>query len=308
MRITNDSAFKDLMADREFAVAMMKQYLPKELCDTIDFNNAELRRASVEHTRPIDRDNTKKSELSDMVFSLKTYDDHDVFCFFHSENHVREERNIPFFVKAYQHAIISDYLRSKGAEGKNAKLPLIFSIVIYGNKRPYPYSTDVLDAFHHVELAKKYAFKTFFVDLTTKSDDELLAHQPEIAAYELSFKSSFHFDLDKKLKIISQALVYDDNHIRRKKIIRYIAEKSSEPPQEIFDIITEYQHELESDVKSTAQQLRDEGLQKGIEQGREKTINQTAIKMLKKGLDIDLISECTGLSYSQINLLRDNLS
>ena len=51
-----------------------------------------------------------------------------------------------------------------------------------------------------------------------------------------------------------------------------------------------------------------EGLEKGIEQGLERgteqSKNEIAKNMLKKGIDISLISEVTGLSNEQINNLK----
>ena len=47
-----------------------------------------------------------------------------------------------------------------------------------------------------------------------------------------------------------------------------------------------------------------EGLEKGLERGTEQSKNEIAKNMLKKGLDISLISEVTGLSNEQINNLK----
>ena len=43
---------------------------------------------------------------------------------------------------------------------------------------------------------------------------------------------------------------------------------------------------------------------KGLEQGTEQSKNEIAKNMLKKDLDISLISEVTGLSNEQINKLK----
>ena len=47
-----------------------------------------------------------------------------------------------------------------------------------------------------------------------------------------------------------------------------------------------------------------EGLEKGLERGTEQSKNEIAKNMLKKDLDISLISEVTGLSNEQINNLK----
>ena len=47
-----------------------------------------------------------------------------------------------------------------------------------------------------------------------------------------------------------------------------------------------------------------EGLEQGLERGTEQSKNEIARNMVKKGLDISLISEVTGLSNEQINNLK----
>ena len=50
--------------------------------------------------------------------------------------------------------------------------------------------------------------------------------------------------------------------------------------------------------------IRDEATKKGLERGTEQSKNEIAKNVLKKGLDISLISGVTGLSNEQINKLK----
>ena len=65
---------------------------------------------------------------------------------------------------------------------------------------------------------------------------------------------------------------------------------------------------VEKDNMMIENSIRDEGIRKGLErgleQGTEQSKNEIAKNMLKKGLDISLISEVTGLSNEQINKLK----
>lgn len=55
--------------------------------------------------------------------------------------------------------------------------------------------------------------------------------------------------------------------------------------------------------------LRDqENLEKGREEGREKGIRETAQKMLAKGIEEDIILDCTGLSEEELNILKQELT
>ncbi len=56
------------------------------------------------------------------------------------------------------------------------------------------------------------------------------------------------------------------------------------------------------------QQGKEEGLAEGLEKGKEEGIAEgkieTARNMLHKGLEIELISQCTGLTIEEIKLLQ----
>ncbi|MEX0087542.1 hypothetical protein AB2T81_11850 [Clostridium butyricum] len=50
------------------------------------------------------------------------------------------------------------------------------------------------------------------------------------------------------------------------------------------------------------------GIEKGIEKGEEKKAIETARIAIKKGLNDDLISELTGLSFEEIKRIRESAS
>ncbi len=51
------------------------------------------------------------------------------------------------------------------------------------------------------------------------------------------------------------------------------------------------------------ERAKKEGINKGIEKGIEKNTRETALKMKKSGLDINLIVNITGLSVDEIEKL-----
>ena len=61
---------------------------------------------------------------------------------------------------------------------------------------------------------------------------------------------------------------------------------------------------VEKDNMMIENSIRDEATKKGLERGTEQSKNEIARNMVKKGLDISLISEVTGLSNEQINNLK----
>jgi predicted transposase/invertase (TIGR01784 family) len=64
--------------------------------------------------------------------------------------------------------------------------------------------------------------------------------------------------------------------------------------------------DLAEGMKKGIRKGRREGMKKGMEKGMEEGARKTALAMLKKGLGLDLVAECTGLSESEILELMEN--
>ena len=58
------------------------------------------------------------------------------------------------------------------------------------------------------------------------------------------------------------------------------------------------------DKKDIADAYFEDGYEKGVQKGMEANRLETAKKMLEKSLDMQLISECTGLSLEQVEALK----
>lgn len=60
----------------------------------------------------------------------------------------------------------------------------------------------------------------------------------------------------------------------------------------------------EISMTKLGEMLVEDGIKKGIEKGREEQATDTAIKAIKMGLDNEAISNLTGLTEKEINMLR----
>ena len=58
------------------------------------------------------------------------------------------------------------------------------------------------------------------------------------------------------------------------------------------------------DKKDIADAYFEDGYEKGVQKGIQANRLETAKKMLEKSLDMQLISECTGLSLEQVEALK----
>ena len=62
--------------------------------------------------------------------------------------------------------------------------------------------------------------------------------------------------------------------------------------------------ECEKEAKEAIEESHNKGLEKGLEKGKTENQIEIAINMLRKGLDVKLISECTELDVEEIEKLK----
>ena len=128
----------------------------------------------------------------------------------------------------------------------------------------------------------------------------------DIESYEIylpNFKNiCYDNDVDISLSLFN-AKSYEDmrkltNNPTDLKIIRKLEELAMD---EAF--LFDYDHEKVR--KKTENSIREESLRKGIEQGIEQEKQEIAKNMLSKNMELNLISELTGLTIEEINNLKD---
>ena len=245
----HDLITKDLFTNRQFSIAFLKTYFPKELVSLVDWDTVELDSANVEHVRQQNKDNTKQKEMSDLTFLFKFKDGQNGAAFFHVESQTDNDITLILRVRHYQTAYLLDYLkRNKGVK----KLPLIVSIIYYADKSPFSQSLNIYDYFHNSELAERHAFKTHLIDLSKLSDDEIMQHD-YIAGYELILKHVRKGDIDNHIEVAAKHLIQYDQYTRQV-LIKYMANFSDMQRDSFYDKIISSKPKLKGDVMTVAEQ------------------------------------------------------
>ena len=299
--LTHDSVFKELSSNRQFRVEFLKKYMPKELSREVEWDKVDLYSLNVEHTRQQDKDNVKQKEQSDVAFMFRFKDGKQGLTFCHIENQTTEDQSIILRSLHYQSSILLDYMKSNP---KN-KLPLIFSIIYYANKKPYKYSHNIYDYFEDRELAEKYAFKNSFIDLSNISDEELAKHS-FLSAYEMIFKHIRQGDLEGQLDMVTSQLKIYDNFSRRT-LIKYMSQYIDMQSEQFYDRIISNEPELKGDVMTVAEQSEAKGEARGKLQGIKEKANEMAIKMLKDGHPVSFVAKYSDLPKIKVQELKNSL-
>ena len=295
MATQHDSVIKDLINNREFAISWLRQYLDKDLVNLVNWESVVINTANVEHSRQSHKQNIKSKEQSDIAFSFKFKNGDDGAIFVHLEAQTTNDETLIIRVRHYQTSYLLDFIKqNKGVK----KLPLIVSIICYANKQPFTHSLNINDYFQNPVLAKKHAFTTKFVDLNRMSDEEIKTHG-YISAYELILKYIRENNIDGKLEVLVKHMVHCDLTYRLV-LLKYMGYSSHLPNEKFSAKVIEYEKKLESDMKTVAEQWK----QEGREEGREEKAKETAKNLLNLGIEDEKIIVATGLTTSAINALK----
>jgi recombination-promoting nuclease RpnB len=207
-------------------------------------------------------------------------------------------------------------------QGKK-RLPIILPIYIYhGAKSPYPYSRDIYDCFEYPALARKLLILKLLhlIDLTMFSKDEIYQHVTA-SLMEFLFKYVRARDFFNEVRALLaqenfQACIIQldqfDPHYSAA-MLEYMlihADQSCNWAQEIVQTFIEAFPNKRGEFMTCAEQLIQEGVQKGILQGEQRGVQQekqqTAKKMLALGIDLNVITEVTGLSKKILEELMES--
>lgn len=309
----HDSTFKGFMSKVDNARDFFEVHLPNRIKHLCNFDTLKLASASFV-------DKTLRSRFSDMLYSVQTLKGKGYFYFL-VEHQSSPDKLMGWRLMHYAFCAMNQHLQQG-----HQTLPLVVPILFYhGNQSPYPYSQPWTDCFEWSDLAYSlYCNPLPLVDLTMASDDELVNHR-KVAAMELVLK---HASLQGDVFGLSERLVQVLNNNQNHQddvilVINYLFSVMDTPAYtHIVKTLVEQTEEHQETVMNIAQRLRNEGMEKGREEERmisqQKLANerqhyqqqmvlnlqQQAVMSLKLGLSVDIISQITGLSPSDIHALR----
>ncbi|MCF6768432.1 Rpn family recombination-promoting nuclease/putative transposase [Thiotrichales bacterium 19S11-10] len=307
MSISHDLVTKDILTHREMAIAFLKAHMPKMLVELVDWRTVKLDSANVEHVRQGNKDNIKTKEQSDLAFLFKLKNGQLGAALVHIEAQTSDDITFILRVRHYQSSFLLDFIKkNKGIK----KLPLIFSLLLYADKKPFKQSLDIYDYFENRELAKEYAFTNQLIDLGNLSDEEILEHG-DIAGFELILKHIRQGNIDGNLNIVSKYLVTYNETITQT-LIKYMSRHSELKYRSFCDRILNVEPNLENTMKTVAEQLEEMGLEKGLEQGIEQgavqKAQETARNMLTDNMSVAIVCKYTGLERKTVLSIQKDLN
>ncbi|MGL9724250.1 Rpn family recombination-promoting nuclease/putative transposase [Sodalis sp. (in: enterobacteria)] len=304
----HDALFKKFLGDIAIARDFLEIHLPPHLRKRCDFGTLAMESGSF-----IEDD--LKGQYSDMLYSMKTTTGHDGYVYCLIEHQSRPEKLMAFRLLRYAVAAMQRHL-----EQGNDSLPVVIPLLFYhGTTSPYPYSTQWLDCFTDPELAESVYKQAFpLVDITAMPDDEILSHR-RVALLELVQKHIRTRDMLELAADIARLLnLWAIPKEQFRSLMYYIVGRGeTSDTRQFLQTIAAQTQDYREDVMTIAEQLRQEGEQRGILKGRQEGIQlgeqkgrqegeklaslKIAQHMLDSGLTRTAVKQFTGLSDHELN-------
>ncbi|EDD5310217.1 Rpn family recombination-promoting nuclease/putative transposase [Salmonella enterica subsp. enterica serovar Muenchen] len=296
----HDGLFKFFLREPDTARDFLAVHLPADIRAQVRLDTLKLEPGSFV-------DQTLRELHSDVLYSVETEEGHAGYIYCLLEHQSTADRMMAWRMMRYSMAVMDAHLK-KG----NDTLPVVVPLLFYqGTERPYPYSTDWMDCFDAPALAREvYSRPWPLVDVSVMEDSDLQSHR-RMALLELVQRDIRRRDAASLLRDVVQLIRLAGNSREQvEAVLCYIIYNGM-----TNESITPFLYELAGEIPeykelimgTIAQQLKEEGIQQGIEQERlaaQQKLLETAWALLDNGVSLDVVIKSTGLSRETLEQPR----
>jgi predicted transposase/invertase (TIGR01784 family) len=298
----HDAAFKSAFQKKYLVRNLIRSYLPEDITKHVDFRSLSLVNKSYV-------DEKLREKHSDIVYRTRIRG-MTAFLYFLFEHQSSSDLLMSFRTLSYENNIWKEYL-DQNPEKK--KLPVIIPVVLYNGKTKWTAPMSFKGIIEGGDIFSEYLpdFRYELIDLSRYDDAELTG---DIALrfvlytfkhiYDGDFEGAFRLagdfleELQKEptflelfewfLRYVYHARTEDEKKLR--KMIDCLAE----------GLTTKGVREM---TMTVAEQIEERGREKWKKEGKTEGKEETALNLLKLGIDVKIIIQATGLSEKEIKRL-----
>lgn len=242
-------------------------------------------------------------KVADLLFSVNFNGDPG-YIYLLLEHTSKPDRFLPYRMLQYTLGIMDQHLKKlEDQKVRDKKLPLIVPLILYTGKKPYTYSTDLFELFgKERDLAKTTFLNPFqLIDLNKISDATLREAYYWFGAAALTAKHIRDFDLVLFLKNMIDLL----DRLKEKGLnsyvyltLSYMFIEGEIKDEEAFRNII--RSGLSSNDEEIVMTLAEKYRQKGKLEGKLEALQETALNLIKLGVNIEKVSQATKLPLQEI--------
>lgn len=261
----------------------------------IDWNSVEIAKLPTDWVKNLAPLGLSLEKQGDVLYSFRYQNGIEGLLLVSAEHQSTNDPLLALRLAVYLHLLLLEYAKIH----KLKQLPTVMQIVIFHGKQSFCHSMEVKDLFADQSLAKRYYQKPLLIDLTKINDNDIAKHGL-IAPLEFALKETYKKRLNKteaRLFALIIASTYPGKSLpdEAKVVLNYGLSTLEYDSQKFINVLYETLPQFGSDVMTIAEQLEQKGAQQNA--------RQMAIKMFKKGFDIEIVKEISSLSKTELNKL-----
>jgi predicted transposase/invertase (TIGR01784 family) len=289
----HDQFFRMAFKDKRVAHHFLKTWLPSALRQEIDFEQLQLQPRH--YTNAV-----RKESVIDVLFRTQIRG-RDAYLYVLLEHQSTPDVLMPFRLFQYMCTVMDNHLNVH----KTKKIPLVYPIVVYHGKRPYPHSMNLRDLVDAPEdLVSQYFLKPFQLIDLGQIDDETLKQHAWSGVMEFVLKHIYERDIVPYIQQIApilHELSAHDGEEYTQVVLQYVIGSGEVPDKNAFFklIDSEVSQKIGDKIMTLAEQLKEEGKMEGKLEGKLEAVKL----MLKEGTNLLFIQKVTGLPLELIQNL-----
>ena len=288
----HNNFFEAMLSNKEVVTDFLKIHLPEDIQTKLDFNSIRPEKNTFVS------DELRKSE-TDVLFSVEL-DGKPSYVYCLIEHQSTPDIKMPIRLHKYMLSAMEWHLDMK----EEGSIPVIIPLVIYNSSIPWNYPTGVVSMFDREQrdLVENVLVNDFkLINLYEIDDDEIMRHN-WASLLELSLKWARECDIIELLEKFKPFLLMacKDNKKIFFATLNYLVDVGEADKDKLIEYCKQNLTNDEGAIMTVAEQWKEEGR----EEGEIRKAKKTALKMLEKEMDINMISEITELSIDEIKKLK----
>ena len=286
----HDRLFRGLMSKPKVAKDFFEQHLPDNIKQIANLDKLKLQKGSFVNDK-------LRLQITDMLYKSE-FNGKIGYLYLLVEHQTKEDPWMPLRLLKYMIAIMERHIQTT----KSKTLPIVYPLLFYSGKNKHKSSTDILDLFgSQRSLAENILWNPCqLIDLSTIPDDQL-KQSLWVGVMSRVMKHIYKKDILPFVKIILNELRLiekegDLDYIY--KILSYWVEAG-----EIKD-----EQKFQETIKKGLSNIEEERImtlaKKWHQQGRREMQQQTAKKLLARGMQVKQVAEITELPLKAVKNLK----
>ena len=267
----HDTLFKHTFSHKEAVEGFLRNRLPQELADRLDFTTLTKKPDSF---LPSDYLGNKNA---DVLWAVHTKAGKEIDFLLHFEGEGTPQQ-MAMRVLGYQVKIGEAFIR----ENPGKTLPTVITFVVYYGTRPWIGAKSIAEAYKDFASQIQYGFQTkFVIDLGKESSEEIM-NDGEIASAELVFAGRAK---GKMLQVLCQSLGINQGVCCERAILNYYFLANEGKEQSIFKEIRKFDPDKADHYSTMFDNLKDRFLHQGMQQGIRQGMQELLDALKKEGID-----------------------